>query len=150
MYKNATIHESAEIREYVTLHDVQIGKGAEIYERVSLKRVSVGKGTAVNAGTYAENADIGDDVLIGPNCILAGMTHDLTTEGAVKENVLKKVTIKRKAFLGGGVIVLPGVTIGERSVIGAGATVTKDVPSGVIVIGSPPNQITKPLTNKKA
>jgi maltose O-acetyltransferase len=49
----------------------------------------------------------------------------------------KPITIGDNVWLGGGVIVLPGVTIEENSVIGAGAVVTKDVPAGCVAVGNP-------------
>jgi maltose O-acetyltransferase len=81
---------------------------------------------------------IGDHVLLGPAVQIYTATHPLDAaerrrgiEGA------KPVTIGNDAWIGGGAIVLPGVSIGDRAVIGAGSVVTKDVPADVIVAGNP-------------
>ncbi len=54
-----------------------------------------------------------------------------------KLEAARPITIGNNVWLGGGVIVLPGVSIGDDSVIGAGSVVTKDVPAGVVTVGSP-------------
>jgi maltose O-acetyltransferase len=54
-----------------------------------------------------------------------------------KLEAARPITIGDNVWLGGGVIVLPGVSIGDDSVIGAGSVVTKDVPAGVVAVGSP-------------
>lgn len=81
---------------------------------------------------------IGQDVFIGPQVTLICATHPLDyrrrTDGI---NLGGPITIKDGAWLGAGVIVLPGVTIGTRSVVGAGAVVTKDVPDDTLVAGVP-------------
>jgi len=53
------------------------------------------------------------------------------------DGTVAPVTLKRGCYLGAGCIVLPGVTVGERAVVGAGAVVTRDVPPGKVVVGSP-------------
>jgi maltose O-acetyltransferase len=81
---------------------------------------------------------IGDDVQIGPHVQLLTPTHPLEPgprrdkwEGA------EPITIGDNVWLGGGVIVCPGVTIGADTVVGAGAVVTRDLPSGVLAVGNP-------------
>ena len=54
-----------------------------------------------------------------------------------KWEAAKPITIKSNAWLGGGVIVLPGITIGRNTVVGAGAFVTRDLPASVIAVGNP-------------
>jgi maltose O-acetyltransferase len=81
---------------------------------------------------------IGDDVLIGPNVQLLTADHPLdpTARHAGWESG-RPITIADGAWLGGGVIVLPGVTIGTNTVVGAGAVVTRDLPPGVVAVGNP-------------
>jgi maltose O-acetyltransferase len=81
---------------------------------------------------------IGSDVLIGPNVQLITADHPLdpTTRHAGWESG-RPVTIGDGAWLGGGVIVLPGVTIGSNTVVGAGAVVTRDLPPDVVAVGNP-------------
>ena len=81
---------------------------------------------------------IGDDVMIGPNVTIAAAGHPL--HPALRSKWLqynKPVAIGAGAWIGAGSIILPGVTIGENAVIGAGSLVTKDIPAGVLAVGSP-------------
>lgn len=79
---------------------------------------------------------IGDRVLIGPQVKLLTVNHEETP--ATRRNLLPAaVHIKDGAWLGAGVTVLPGVTIGENAIIGAGALVTHDVPANQVAVGSP-------------
>lgn len=81
---------------------------------------------------------IGDNVKIGPNCQIYTPQHP-------KDHVLRRdtvetaypVTIGEDTWLGGGVIVLPGVTIGKRCIIGAGSVVTRDIPDDSVAVGNP-------------
>lgn len=81
---------------------------------------------------------IGSDVMFGPAVQLYTATHpmDYQTRRAGLE-AAKPVTIGSDVWIGGGAIILPGVTIGARSVIGAGSVVTRDVPDGVFAAGNP-------------
>ncbi|MBP9669004.1 MAG: acyltransferase [Candidatus Pacebacteria bacterium] len=134
------IQDGVEVREFVTLRTCTIGAGARIYERVSLKRCSVGAGAEINAGTYAEQVHIGAEVQIGPNCSLVGVWHPIGIHGAANEDILREIVLETGCLLGAGVIVLPGVTIGKRAVIGAGTMVAKDVPAETMVYGPPSAQ----------
>jgi maltose O-acetyltransferase len=101
----------------------------------------IGARTFVNFGLVALDVapiTIGDDVQIGPNVQLLTPTHPLDPDlRRAKWEAAEPITIEDNVWLGGGVIVLPGVTIGENSVIGAGAVVTKDVPPNVVAGGNP-------------
>jgi maltose O-acetyltransferase len=81
---------------------------------------------------------IGSDVMFGPAVQVYTATHpmDYQTRRAGLE-LAKPVTIGSDVWVGGGAIILPGVTIGARSVIGAGSVVTRDVPEGVFAAGNP-------------
>ncbi len=81
---------------------------------------------------------IGDDVQIGPNVQLLTATHP-PEPGPRRDRweSAAPITIGANVWLGGGVIVCPGVTIGADTVVGAGSVVTKDLPSGVVAVGSP-------------
>ena len=81
---------------------------------------------------------IGDDVQIGPNVQLLTPTHPLDAHlRREKWEAAEPITIGSNVWLGGGVIVLPGVTIGQNSVVGAGAVVTRDLPDNVVAMGIP-------------
>ncbi len=137
---DSTIGDS-EVREFVTIHDSTVGDDCKIYEHASVKKSHIDGPADVNAGTYIENAAIGPNVQIGPNCSVVGVTHELTPGGMVfGDDVFERIILHDGAFLGAGVTVAPGVEIGEGSVVGAGATVTQDVGPGMLVRGTPPAQ----------
>ena len=81
---------------------------------------------------------VGDYTMFGPNVILATAGHPILPE--LREEAYQynmPVHIGKNCWLGAGVIVLPGVTIGDNTVIGAGSVVTKDIPSNVVAVGNP-------------
>lgn len=81
---------------------------------------------------------VGDCTMFGPNVVIATAGHPILPE--LRERALQfnmPVHIGRNCWLGAGVIVLPGVTIGDNSVIGAGSVVTKDIPANVVAVGNP-------------
>lgn len=81
---------------------------------------------------------IGDDVFFGPNVQIYTATHPLDAElRSSGVESAKPIYIGNKVWLGGGVIVCPGVSIGENSTIGAGSVVTKDIPANVFAGGNP-------------
>ncbi|WP_349264124.1 sugar O-acetyltransferase [Longimicrobium sp.] len=81
---------------------------------------------------------IGSDVMFGPAVQILTATHPLNhVERRSGLEAAKPITIGSDVWVGGGAILLPGVTIGARSVIGAGSVVTKDVPEGVLAAGNP-------------
>ena len=76
--------------------------------------------------------------MFGPNVVVATAGHPILPE--LREKAMQfnmPVHIGRNCWLGAGVVVLPGVTIGDGSVIGAGSIVTKDIPANVIAVGNP-------------
>ncbi len=81
---------------------------------------------------------VGDYTMIAPNVVIATAAHPILPELRVKNYQYNApVKIGRACWLGAGVIVLPGVTIGDGSVIGAGSVVTRDIPAGVVAYGNP-------------
>ena len=103
--------------------------------------LTIGARTFANFGLVALDCariTIGDDVQIGPNVALLTPTHPIDPdlrragwEGA------QPITIGDNVWLGGGAIVLPGVTIGSDTVVGAGAVVSRDLPEGAVAVGNP-------------
>ena len=105
------------------------------------RHVHFGKGVYANFGlTLVDDTHIyvGDYTMFGPNVIIATAGHPILPE--LREKALQyniPVHIGRNCWLGAGVIVLPGVTIGDNTIIGAGSVVTKDIPSNVVAVGNP-------------
>ena len=90
--------------------------------------------------TLVDDTDIfvGDNVTFGPNVIIATAGHPV--DPPLREKVAQfniPVRIGKNVWIGAGAIVLPGVTIGDHSVIGAGSVVTKDIPPNVVAVGNP-------------
>ncbi len=81
---------------------------------------------------------VGDYTMFGPNVVLATAAHPILPELREKGYQYNApIHIGKNCWLGAGTIVLPGITIGDHSVIGAGSIVTKDIPSHVIAVGNP-------------
>ncbi len=87
---------------------------------------------------------IGDRTMLGPKVQLLTAHHPLdAAERATGKEMGRPIVIGDDCWLGGGVIVCPGVTIGDRTVIGAGAVVTHDIPSDAVAVGNPARVIRK-------
>lgn len=101
----------------------------------------IGARTFVNVGvTFLDVAPIriGDDVQVGPHVQFLTATHPLEPgPRRDKWESAQPITIHDNVWLGGGAIVLPGITIGENTVVGAGSVVTRDLPANVLAVGSP-------------
>ena len=90
--------------------------------------------------TLVDDADIyiGDNVMIAPNVVIATGTHPICPQ--LRAQVYQynlPVHIGNRVWIGAGALIMPGVTIGDDTVIGAGSVVTKDIPSGVVAVGNP-------------
>ena len=105
------------------------------------KNITIGHHVYINFGCIIlDCADvvIGDHVLIGPNCGIYPVNHSYDAEERIQGGCYgKSVKIGDRVWLGGDVKILPGVTIGEDTIIRTGSIVTKDIPAGVIAAGNP-------------
>jgi maltose O-acetyltransferase len=80
----------------------------------------------------------GHHVMVGPSVQIYTAAHDLEAETRIQGwEVAKPIVIEDNVWLGGGAILLPGVTIGRNAVVGAGAVVSRDVPANTVVAGNP-------------
>lgn len=122
----------------------RIGDGTEIKPPFQCDYgylISMGARCFVNYGAvFLDCAEItiGDEVQFGPNVQLLTATHPL--DAATRRQgweYAKPISIDDGAWLGGGAIVLPGVRIGENTVVGAGSVVTRDIPANVLAVGNP-------------
>lgn len=128
-----------------------VGEGVEIRPPFFVdygRYITIGPRTFINYNFTALDVariSIGADVQIGPGVQLLTPTHPLEPWlRRDKMEAAKPITIGDNVWLGGGVIVLPGVSIGENTVVGAGSVVTKDLPANVVAVGNPA-RITKNL-----
>lgn len=93
----------------------------------------------INSGCCFQDqggVEIGDNALIGQQVVIATLNHDLNPEKRA-DMIPAKVTIGKNAWVGAHATILAGVSIGENSVVAAGAVVTKDVPPNTVVGGVP-------------
>ena len=103
--------------------------------------VHLGSNVYANAGLKLVDDThiyVGDCTMFGPNVVIATAGHPIDPElrsKGLQYNL--PVHIGKNCWLGAGVIVMPGVTIGDNTVIGAGSIVTKDIPSNVVAVGNP-------------
>ena len=114
------------------------------------KNIYIGNDVIINSGcTFIDNKEIhiGNKVLIAPNVQIYTAYHPLLPEERKKKKkegstcyfttCADPVMIKDGVWIGGGTIVLPGVTIGENSVIGAGSVVNRSIPDNCVAVGNP-------------
>ncbi|MGA3192917.1 MAG: DapH/DapD/GlmU-related protein [Candidatus Bathyarchaeia archaeon] len=137
---------------YSLLKNVSVGQGTIVHDQVNLYNCKIGKNCKIDAFVYIEEGvvigdnckirpfvfiptgvTIEDDVFVGPN---VSFTNDKYPKVKGKWNLLR-TTVKRGASIGANSVILPGVTIGEEALIGAGSVVTKDVPDKAIAAGNP-------------
>jgi acetyltransferase-like isoleucine patch superfamily enzyme len=120
----------------VVLKGVKIGADVNICSHCYVENdVSIGNNVTIKNGTCIfDCATIEDDVFIGPNVTF---TNDKWPRSRMRSAKFPRTHIKRGASVGGGSVLLPGITIGEMAMIGAGSIVTKDVPPNAVVLGNP-------------
>ncbi len=115
------------------------------------KNISIGQNVFINSGCHFQDQggiEIGDGALIGHNVVLATINHDLDP-AMNRKNHYDSIHIGAHVWIGSNATVLSGVSIGEWSVVAAGAVVTKDVPP-MTVVGGVPARIIKRITPKAA
>lgn len=112
-----------------------------VYANCGLTNVHVGRNVVINFNcTFVDDGEIfiGDDCMIGPGCNLATSIHPISPRlRRHKLQYNKPIHIGNNVWFGAGVTVLPGVTVGDNAIVGAGSVVTKDVPANAIVAGNP-------------
>ena len=109
------------------------------------KNTKLGKNVFINSCCrFQDNGgiEIGDKTMIGPNVTIVTVNHEINPETRINA-IPKPVKIGKNVWIGADCTILPGVTIGENSIIGAGSVVTKDVPANIVVAGNPAKLIKK-------
>lgn len=107
------------------------------------KNIHIGKDVFINSGCCFQDQGgitIGDGALIGHNVVMATLNHDFVPENR-KTTIPAPIVIGKNVWIGAHSTIIGGVTIGDNSVVAAGAVVTKDVPPNIIVGGIPAKQI---------
>ncbi|HEA3202566.1 TPA: N-acetyltransferase [Aeromonas veronii] len=120
----------------VVLEGAEIGFDCNICAHTFIENdVIIGNRVTVKSGVYLwDGITIEDDVFIGP---CATFTNDKYPRSKGHYDKTIRTRIKKRASIGANATILPGLTLGEGCMIGAGAVVTKDVPDGAIVLGNP-------------
>ena len=114
------------------------------------KNIHIGNKVIINMNcTFLDNGviNIGDNVMIAPDVRIYTATHSVilsermpvrsNSKASICDTIACPVTIESGVWIGGGAVILPGVTIGRNSVIGAGSVVTKSIPENSIAVGNP-------------
>ena len=142
------IHETADVQTD------SIGEGTSVWQTsVILPGARIGKDVNINSHCFVENdvivgdrttikhgvalwdgLELGNDVFVGPNVTF---TNDRFPRSKATPAEFARTTVHDGASIGGGAVILPGITVGRGAMIGAGAVVTRDVPPFAIVKGSP-------------
>ena len=110
-------------------------------------------GSGVYANVFLSLVDdghiyIGDHVMIGPQVTICSGTHPISPELRQHQAQYNlPVHIEKNVWIGGNCFIMPGVTVGENSIIGAGSVVTKDIPANVIAAGTPA-RVLRPITEE--
>lgn len=119
------------------------GKNVNIDKFASFSsHLSIGDNSGIGKHSFLQGeVVIGSNVMMGAECLIYTQNHEFSRKDVPMYHqgykVAKRVLISDDVWIGGRVIILPGVTVGQGAIIGAGAVVTKDVPDYAIVGGNP-------------
>lgn len=153
-YNQTRPTEQAKRRELLKVLLAEVGENCYIEPPL---HANWGRNTHLGSNVYAnfnltlvDDTDvyIGDSVMIGPNVTIATAGHPVDPE--LRRKVAQfniPVRIGNNVWIGAGAVILPGVTIGDDSVIGAGSIVTKDIPAGVVAVGNP-CRVLRPISDR--
>jgi UDP-2-acetamido-3-amino-2,3-dideoxy-glucuronate N-acetyltransferase len=133
----------------VILPGAKIGEGCNICAHVLIENdVRIGDNVTVKSGVQLwDGVSLEDDVFVGPNVTF---TNDFHPRSRQYPERFARTVVKRGASIGANATILPGVSIGEKAMIGAGAVVTRDVPDYATVIGNPATIIGYTNTSTRA
>ena len=134
LIRDCTIGEGTKVWNFVNLYECEIGRDSMIGTFVEIQAgVRIGDRTRVQSHTFVcEMVTIGDDVFVGHGVMFINDTMPPQPD----RSQWRSTTIEDGASIGSNATILP-VVVGRDAVVGAGATVTKDVPAGAVVAGCP-------------
>lgn len=147
---NVKLGKDVKIFDFVNLYGCSIDDGTKVGTFVEIqKNAFIGKNCKISSHTFiCEGVHIEDNVFVGHNVTFINDKHprSTNTDGSLQTEADWKVVetyIKKGASIGSSSTIMCGITIGENSIVGAGAVVTKDVPPNSIVAGVPAKVIKK-------
>ena len=135
--QSASIGEGSRIWQYcVVLENAVIGKDCNVCAHVLIENdVIVGNGVTIKSGVQLwDGVRIEDDVFVGPNVTFS---NDKFPRSKQYPETFLQTVVRKGASIGANATLLPGITIGQNAMVGAGAVVTRDVPPNAIVVGNP-------------
>lgn len=154
MEMNTQYHTPEEIREIMgRLIGKPVDDGFRLFPPFYAdfgKNITIGKDVFINSGCHFQDQGgitIGGGAMIGHNVVLATINHSLSPQEN-RRSYYAPITIGEHVWIGSNATVLQGVTIGDWSVVAAGAVVTRDVPP-MTVVGGVPAKVIKVLTDEK-
>jgi len=140
---NSSYHTETEIRSlFSQLIEKEVDEHFGLFPPFTTdcgKNINLGKGVFINAGCRFQDQGgitIGDGALIGHNVVIATLNHAFEPENR-GDMIPAPVVIGKKVWISSNSTILPGITIGDNAIIGAGSVVTKDVPANMIAAGNP-------------
>ena len=140
---NVKLGKNVSIYGFTNLYGCEIGDDVKIGTFVEIQKgVKVGNRCKVSSHTFiCEGVTLEDEVFIGHNVVFTNDRYPRSTaDGKLQTEsdwVCIPTLVKRGASIGSGAVLLCGITIGEKALVGAGSVVTKDVPAGATVAGNP-------------
>jgi acetyltransferase-like isoleucine patch superfamily enzyme len=136
--------EGVIVQAFANLYGCSIGDGSRIGPFVEIQKGAVvGARCKISSHSFVcEGVELGDEVFVGHAVVFTNDRYPraVTEEGALQRDgdwTLERTTVRSRASIGSGAIILCGLTIGEDAIVGAGAVVTHDVPNRAVVAGSP-------------
>lgn len=135
--KSLNIGKDTRIWQFsVIFENAKIGENCNICAHSLIENdVVIGNNVTIKSGVFLwDGTRVEDDVFIGPN---ATFTNDVMPRSKIYPDVFSGITLKKGASIGANATILPGITIGCKAMVGAGAVVTKDVPDYAVVAGNP-------------
>lgn len=144
LIKDAQIGDKSKIWHYANIYSCEIGENCNIGSYVEIQdNVKVGNSVIISSHSFiCSLVTIEDDVFVGHGVKTINDIYPPSRRATGSSKHWQKTLIKRRAIIGSNATLFP-VTIGERSVIGAGSVVTRDIPSGEVWAGNPAKYIKK-------
>jgi acetyltransferase-like isoleucine patch superfamily enzyme len=144
LLRDVELGEGAVVQAFTNLYGCSVGAETRIGTFVEVQRgARIGARCKIQSHTFiCEGVEIGDEVFVGHGVVFINDKRPKATraDGSLQTDddwELLPTVVERRASIGSGAVVLGGVRVGEGALVGAGAVVTRDVPAGGTVVGSP-------------